>query len=86
MRECPWRFGPRGTTCGRRFRPASEKLIIIQRGDTLYTYGFGSPQGEKTRFETGLASHGLIEQIALVKSKGKKDGSQVVEGVTYDQY
>lgn len=82
----PMEIWAKGNKVRSEISAGDEKLIIIQRGDTLYTYGFGSPQGEKTRFETGLASLGLIEQIALVKAKGKKDGSQVVEGVEYDQY
>jgi outer membrane lipoprotein-sorting protein len=63
-----------------------QKIIVVQLGDTIYTFGPGSKQGNKTRFETGLAAHGLIEQIALVTSKGRKESSKVVDGITYDQY
>jgi outer membrane lipoprotein-sorting protein len=63
-----------------------EKLIILQLGDTIYTFGADSKQGNTTRFESGLASHGLLEQIALVKSEGKPGNSQTVDGVTFDEY
>jgi len=63
-----------------------QKIVTIQLGDTMYTFGPNLPQGNKTRFEAGLASLGLIKQIALVRAKGKKVGSQVIEGVAYDQY
>src|SRR5215208_6440863 len=56
-----------------------QKIITIQRGDTLYTYGTDSGQGNKTRFETGLASMGLIKQIAEIKAKGKMQGSREID-------
>jgi outer membrane lipoprotein-sorting protein len=62
------------------------KIITIQRGDTMYTYGTDSRQGNKTRFETGLASMGLIKQIAEIKAKGKMQGSREIEGISYGKF
>src|SRR3990172_2210889 len=62
------------------------KVITIQLGDTMYTFAQGSTKGNKTRFESGLASLGLIQQIAEIRTKGKIDGSQEIEGIVYDEY
>jgi outer membrane lipoprotein-sorting protein len=62
------------------------KTIIIQLGDTMYTYGTDSKRGMKQRFASGLASMGLIKQIATIKSKGKKESTREIEGVVYEQY
>jgi outer membrane lipoprotein-sorting protein len=63
-----------------------QKVVTIQRGDTMYTFGSNSHVGNKTQFEAGLASLGLILQIATVKSKGKKDSTHNVDGTVYDLY
>ena len=63
-----------------------QKVVTIQRGDTMYTFGSNSHVGNKTQFEAGLASLGLIQQIATVKSKGKKDSTRNVDGTVYDLY
>jgi hypothetical protein len=62
------------------------KVITIQLGDTMYTFAPGSKKGHKTKFAAGLASLGLIQQISLVKAKGKREGTQEIEGVAYDKY
>ena len=82
----PMEIWAKGNNLRSEISAGDQKIIVVQLGDTIYTFGPGSKQGNKTRFESGLASHGLIEQIALVKAKGKKDSSQVVDGITYDQY
>jgi outer membrane lipoprotein-sorting protein len=64
----------------------THKTIIIQLGDTMYTYGTDSKKGMKQRFASGLASMGLIKQIATIKSKGKKESTREIEGVVYEQY
>ena len=64
----------------------TRKTIIIQLGDTMYTYGTDAKKGMKQRFASGLASMGLIKQIATIKSKGKKESTREIEGVVYEQY
>jgi hypothetical protein len=67
-------------------KEGDKMIVVIQLGDTLYTFSPGRKEGQKTRFDGGLAAHGLIEQIALVKSKGKLDGTQEANGIAYDRY
>jgi outer membrane lipoprotein-sorting protein len=62
------------------------KIITLQLGDTLYTYGATSKKGNKQRFASGLASMGLIKQIATIKSKGKKESTREIDGITYEEY
>jgi len=67
-------------------KEGDKMIVVIQLGDTLYTFSPGRKEGQKTRFDGGLAAHGLIEQIALVKSKGKLDGTQEANEIAYDRY
>jgi hypothetical protein len=76
----------KGNNVRSEMKEQDQQIVVIQRGDTLYTFSPGNATGHRTKFESGLAAHGLVEQIALVKSKGKKDSSKVVNGVEYDQY
>ena len=63
-----------------------QKIISIQLGDTVYTYAKNSVRGNKTKFAAGLASMGLIKQIAEVRSKGEKQASGELDGVVYDEF
>ncbi|MGD9636803.1 MAG: hypothetical protein AB7G28_18360 [Pirellulales bacterium] len=76
----------KGNNVRSEIKMGDAKVVVVQRGDTMYTFSPGKSDGQKTRFESGLAAHGLIEQIAIVKSRGKKERSQVAEGIQYDQY
>jgi hypothetical protein len=82
----PMEIWAKGKNVRSQIAAGDKKFVVIQLGDTIYSYGSGDATGSKTKFDSGLAALGLIEQIALVKSKGKKDGSQVVAGVAYDEY
>lgn len=64
----------------------NQKAISIQLGDTLYTYVEGSKAGTKQPLGRGLGSMGLIRQIEEIKARGKKEGSQELEGVRYVEY
>lgn len=64
----------------------NQKVITIQFGDTMYTYIEGSRTGTKQHLGSGLGSMGLIKQIEEILAKGKKEGSEKIEGVRYDKY
>ena len=63
-----------------------QKSITIQLGDTMYTYDKNSAKGNKTKFAVGLASMGLVKQIAEVQLKGERQRSCEIDGVVYDEY
>ena len=63
-----------------------QKIITIQRGDTIYTYSTGSTSGIKQTCSDGLASMGLIKQIAEVKKHGIYEGAQEIDGVVHHRY
>lgn len=62
------------------------KVISIQRGPTIYTFGEGAQTGTKQTLQRGLGTLGFVKQIETVKAVGKKTGSQVIEGLEYDIY
>jgi outer membrane lipoprotein-sorting protein len=63
----------------------SEKVISIQRGNTIYVYRDGEKVG--TRHEvSGLAAMGLVRQIDYIKSKGKITQSEMIKGEIYNHY
>jgi outer membrane lipoprotein-sorting protein len=76
----------KGDNVRAEFSNDKHKIITLQLGDTLYTFGTDSKKGTKQRFASGLASMGLIKQIATIKSKGKKESTREIDGITYEEY
>lgn len=82
----PFEIWAKANNLRSEFTADTQKIITIQRGNTLYTYRDGSPSGEKQFLPAGLASMGLVKQIEEVKAHGTKSGVETIEGKRYQVY
>jgi alpha/beta superfamily hydrolase/outer membrane lipoprotein-sorting protein len=85
-RGIPAKFWAKGNNMRLEASVGAKKTITIQVGDTLYTFNEGEKSGLKQHLGRGLGSMGLLRQIELIKTRGKKQGSKEFEGVLCDIY
>ena len=85
-RGIPAKFWAKGNNMRLEASVGEKKTITIQVGDTLYIFNEGEKSGLKQHLGRGLGSMGLLRQIELIKTRGKKQGSKEFEGVLCDIY
>lgn len=76
----------KGNSLRSEIRVGDSKVISIQLGHIIYAYGEGSKSGTKQVVRRGLGAMGLIKQIAEIRARGKKQGTQDIEGTPHDLY
>lgn len=82
----PFEIWAKGNDVRTEFNGNTQKIISIQRGNTIYTYGDRASSGMRQVVLNGLGSIGLIKQIEEVKARGKKTDVHEIEGKQYQVY
>lgn len=67
-------------------RADGKTTVGIQRGPVMYSFVEGEATGVKVRLRGGIGALGLIRQIEMIKSLGKRVETEVVDGVVCDSY
>lgn len=86
-RGVPARIWAKGNNTRTELNNGRQTAATIQLGDAMYTYVDGSKKaGTKRLLAPGLGSMGLIRQIEEIRAKGKKQTSEMIDGVRYDKF